>query len=141
MIMKLAGKVGKSAILVLAGAFLIWFWPELSSLPATGGLFDKLLLIAPVMVAIRISLIIVAFGIVGLVVITFWKQIGIIKIGSSGIEFGKLDEISSKTEAELAAKDATIKELEAKNELLRRQKSELKKRLENTNPDKKGVQS
>jgi hypothetical protein len=139
--MKLVGKVGKSAILILASAFLIWFWPELSSLPTTGGLLDKLLLIVPVMVAIRISLIIIAFGIVGLVVLTFWKQIGIIKIGSSGIEFGKFDEFSSKTEAELAAKNERIEELEDENALLRRQKKELQKRIKAMYTRKKGTKN
>jgi FtsZ-binding cell division protein ZapB len=94
-----------------------------------------------VMAAIRISLIIVALGIVGLVVLTFWKQIGIIKIGSSGIEFGKFDEFSSKTEAELAAKNARIEELEAENALLRRQKKELQKRIKAMYARKKGTKN
>ncbi len=91
--MKLAGAVGKGVVLVLAGVFLVWFWPDLLSLPASGSLFDKLLLTTPVVLALRISLMAVAFGEVGFIVRAFWKGLSIRKIGSEGIEFEKVDEI------------------------------------------------
>jgi hypothetical protein len=89
--MKLVAETaGKSAILVLAIATIAWFFGDLSSVPASGSLLEKLMLATPVVLAIRISLIFVALGIIGFIITIFWKQIGILKIGSSGIEFWKI---------------------------------------------------
>jgi len=72
----------------LAGVFIILFLAEPTTVPASGSLFEKLILVRPVILALRVSLIFVAFGIIGLVISIFWKQISIIKIGTSGVEFG-----------------------------------------------------
>ncbi|MCI0698862.1 hypothetical protein L0337_43540 [candidate division KSB1 bacterium] len=133
--MKLAGAVGKSGVLVLVGAFIAWFLSDLLSLPASGNLFEKLILTTPVVLAIRVSLIFVAFSIAGFIIVIFWKQIGILKIGSSGIEFGKFAETSSKADAELAAKDVIIRDLEAKVESLKKSVQKLSKV---TDPKSKG---
>jgi hypothetical protein len=93
----------------------------------------------PVVLTIRISLIFVALGIVGFIIAIFWKQIGILKIGSSGIEFGKLDKFSSETDADLAAKSAKIKELEAQIELIINERDELKARIKAMDPRMKGA--
>ena len=119
--MKHAVIVGKSLVVIVAGVFL----PDLLHVPASGGVIDKLIFTKPVVFAIRISMIIVAFGVVDLVVVVFWKEIGIVKIGSSGVEFGKLDKISNKTESELAAKEAKIRGLEAQIELLKEERRKL----------------
>ncbi len=133
--MKLAETAGKSAILVLAIATIAWFFGDLSSVPASGSLLEKLMLATPVILAIRISLIFVALGIIGFIITIFWKQIGILKISSTGIEFGKYAEISSTTDAKLAAKDEIIRNLEAKVESLNKALQELSKV---TNPKQKG---
>jgi len=112
--MKLAGAVSKSVIPVLAIATSVWFYVDLLSVPTSGSLLEKLIITKPVVLAIRISLIFAALGVAGLIVAIFWKQIGILKIGSSGIEFGKFAETSSKADAELAAKDVIIRDLEKK---------------------------
>lgn len=93
------------------------------------------MLATPVVLAIRISLIFVALGIIGFIITIFWKQIGILKISSTGIEFGKYDEISSTTAEKLAAKDEIIRNLEAKVESLNKALQELSKV---TNPKQKG---
>lgn len=94
-------------------------------MPASGSLFEKLILVRPVILALRVSLIFMALGIIGLVVSIFWKQISIIKIGTSGVEFGRLDESSNKTQSDLNAKEAKIKELEEINDALRKEREEL----------------
>jgi len=123
--MKLAGKVSKSVVLVLAGAAIVWFFADLLSMPTSGSLLEKLIFTKPVVLAIRISLIVVAFGVVGFVVLAFWKGIGIRKIGSEGIEFEEVDEGSKKMQSDLAAKDAKIKELERTNGALQKEIDEL----------------
>lgn len=133
--MKFAEKASKGSILILAVVFVIWFLPDLASVPATGNLFEKLLLTTPVILTIRISFIFVALGIVGFVVAIFWKQIGILKISSTGIEFGKFAETSSKADAELAAKDVIIRDLQAKVESLKKSVQKLSKV---TDPKSKG---
>jgi len=137
--MKLAGTVGKSIIPVLAVAAIVWFYADLSSVPASGSLLEKLIITKPVVLAIRISLLFVALGVAGLIVLIFWKQITVVKISSSGIEFGKFDEISDKTQTELAGLAARVKELETENELLRKQKKELQKRINAMYTRKKGA--
>jgi len=121
-----AGAIGKSIILVLAGAFIILFLAELASVPTSGNLFEKLILVKPVILAIRVSLIFVALGIIGLIISVFWKQISILKIGASGVEFGKFVETSNKTIHDLAEKDAKIKKLEEINEAVRKERDELR---------------
>jgi hypothetical protein len=116
--MKVPGKLGKSAVLFLAGLFIALFLSELLSMPASGSLFEKLILVRPVILALRVSLIFLAAGIIGLIISVFWKQIGIIKIGTPGVEFGKLNEISDKTQNEIAERDARIKELGERNTAL-----------------------
>jgi hypothetical protein len=133
--MKLAGAVSKSVIPVLAIATSVWFYADLLSVPTSGSLLEKLIITKPVVLAIRISLIFVALGVAGLIVAIFWKQIGILKIGSSGIEFGKFAETSSKADAELAAKDVIIRDLEAKVESLKKSVQKLSKV---TDPKSKG---
>lgn len=123
--MKHAGVIGKSVVLVLAGTAIVWFFTELAGVMANGSLLEKLILTTPVILAIRISLIFVALGVVGFVVTAFWKGIGIRKIGSDGIEFGKLNEISTKTQNDLAAAEAKFQELEARNKKLRKENDEL----------------
>lgn len=123
--MKHAGVIGKSAVLVLAGTAIVWFFTELAGVTANGSLLEKLILTTPVILAIRVSLIFVALGVVGFVVTAFWKGIGIRKIGSDGIEFGKLNEISTKTQNDLAAAEAKFQELEARNKKLRKENDEL----------------
>ena len=123
--MKLAGKVSKSVVLVLAGAAIVWFFADLLSMPTSGSLLEKLIFTKPVVLAIRISLIVVAFGVVGFVVLAFWKGIGIRKIGSEGIEFEEVDEGSKKMQSDLTAKDAKIKELERTNGALQKEIDEL----------------
>jgi ABC-type Co2+ transport system permease subunit len=137
--MKLAERAGKSVVLILAGAFIFWFVSDLLNVPANGSLLEKLILMRPVVLTIRISLIFVALGIVGFIIAIFWKQIGILKIGSSGIEFGKLDKFSSETDADLAAKSAKIKELEAQIELIINERDELKARIKAMDPRMKGA--
>ena len=123
--MKLIRVTGKSLVLVLAVVFVLWFLPELLTLPVDGGLFEKLILVVPVILAIRISLIIGAFALIGLATLVFWKEIGVTKIGTTGIEFGSFDEISGTTAAELSEKTERIRALEAEIEVLRREKNEL----------------
>jgi hypothetical protein len=123
--MKLAAAVGKSVVLALAGAFIIWFFSDLVRVTASGNLFEKLILTTPVVLAIRISFIFVALGIVGFVIAIFWKQIGILTISSTGIEFGKFVETSSKADAELAAKDVIIRNLKAEVQSLKNSLNEL----------------
>ncbi len=123
--MKLNEKVGKSGVLIFALATIVWFYVELSNVPASGSLLEKLNLTKPVVLAIRISLVVVAFGVVGFVVLAFWKGIGIRKIGSEGIEFGEVDEGSKKMQSDLTAKYAKIKELEKANEALQKEIDEL----------------
>lgn len=124
-----AGIIGKSVVLVLGGAAVVWFFSELASVTASGSLLEKLILTTPVILAIRVSLIVVALGVVGFVVMAFWKGIGIRKIGSAGIEFGKLDELSNRTQSALAAKDAEIKKIVERNKALRKQNDELQESL------------
>jgi hypothetical protein len=88
-------------------------------------LLEKLILTTPVILAIRVSLIFIALGIVGVIITIFWKQIGILKISSTGIEFGKFAETSSKADAELAAKDVIIRDLKAEVQLLKNSLAEL----------------
>ena len=133
--MKSTRTIGKSVVLVFAVAAIALFWPDLLNVSASGSLLDKLILTTPVILALRVSLIFIAFGIVGFLIAIFWKQIGILKISSSGIEFGKYDEISSTTDAKLAAKDEIIRKLEAKVESLNKALQELSKV---TNPKQKG---
>jgi len=121
-----AGAIGKSVVLISVGVFIILFLAELMSVPTSGNLFEKLILIRPIIFALRVSLIFVAAGIIGLVISVFWKQISIIKIGASGVEFGKLDETSDKTQRDIAARDAKIKELEEINEAVRKERDELR---------------
>lgn len=125
--MKLAEKVSKSVILVLAWTFIVLFLSELSNVPANGNLFEKLILTTPVVLAIRVSLIFIALGIIGLIIFVFWKQISNIKIGSAGIEveFRKWNEISDKTQEELAARRKEIQERDAKIELLIKEREAL----------------
>lgn len=123
--MKLAGAVGKGIIPVLAVAGSVWFYADLLNIPASGSLLEKLIIAKPVVLAIRISLIFIALGVAGFIAVIFWKQIGIIRIGSSGIEFGKFAETSSKAEAELAAKDVIIRDLKAEVQLLKNSLAEL----------------
>jgi hypothetical protein len=105
------------------------FFADLSSVPTSGSLLEKLILIKPVVLAIRISFIVIAFGVVGFVALAFWKGIGIRKIGKEGVEFGKVDEISNKTQNDLAAGEAKIKELEERNKKLRKQNDELQESI------------
>lgn len=139
--MKLAGTVGKSIIPVLAVAAIVWFYADLSSIPASGSLLEKLLITKPVVLAIRVSLIFVALGVAGFIVVIFWKQIGIIKIGSSGIEFGKFDEFSSKTQVETAMLLAKSHEQDEKIILLTKERDELKKRIKALEPQIKGAKN
>jgi len=140
--MKHAGATGKSVVLVLAVAVIVWFYTDLASVPTTGSLFEKLILTTPVVLAIRVAVIFVALGIIGLVISVFWKQIGIIKIGASGIEFGKVvDEISNKTQAELAAKEARNRELEAEVETLKQEIKAWQELTKVTNPKHKRQKS
>jgi hypothetical protein len=78
-----------------------------------------------VVLAIRTSLIFVALGIIGFIVAIFWKQIGIIKIGSAGIEFRKWNEFSDKTQEELATMQKKIQEQDAQIALLIKEKDAL----------------
>lgn len=125
--MKPAAKtLGKSLIVVLIVAFIILFLSELMSVPSSGNLFEKLILIKPVIFALPVSLIFVAAGIVGLVISVFWRQINIIKIGASGVEFGKFVETSNQARYDLDEKDAKIKELKAINESVRKERDEFR---------------
>jgi len=133
--MKLAGAVSKSIIPVLAVVASVWFYADLLSIPTSGSLLEKLIITKPVVLAIRISLIFVALGVAGFIVVIFWKQIGIVKISSSGVEFGKFAETSSKADAEIAAKDVIIRDLEKKVELL---KGSVQKLSKVTDPKSKG---
>ncbi len=133
--MKLAETAGKSVILVLAIATIAWFFGDLWNVPASGNLLEKLILTTPVILAIRVSLIFIALGIIGFIITIFWKQTGILKISSTGIEFGKFAETSSKADAELAAKDVIIRDLEAKVEALNKSLEKLSKAA---NPKPKG---
>lgn len=135
--MKLAETASKSSFLVLVIVFVVWFLPEFSSVPATGNLFEKLLLTTPVVLALRISVVFIALGIVCFLVALFWKQIAILKIGSAGIEFGRFAETSSKADAELAAKDAIIRNLEAEVQALRRSLKDLSEVVIPTQEDEK----
>jgi hypothetical protein len=139
--MKLAGKLGKSSILILAIATIAWFFGDLSSVPASGSLLEKLMLSTPVVLAIRVSLIFVALGIIGLIISIFWKQIGIIKIGSSGIEFGKMEEIPDKTNEEISAIKAKIRDLKAENALLIKERTEFKKQIKALESRTKGAEN
>ncbi len=94
-------------------------------MPVSGSLFEKLILVTPVVLTIRISLIFVALGIIGFIVVIFWKQIGIIKIGSAGIEFRKWNEFSDKTQAELATMQKKIQEQDTQIALLIKEKDAL----------------
>lgn len=106
-------------------------------MPATGNLFEKLLLTTPVVLALRISVVFIALGIACFFVALFWKQIAILKIGSAGIEFGRFAETSSKADAELAAKDAIIRNLEAEVQALRRSLKDLSEVVIPTQEDEK----
>jgi len=139
--MKLAGAVGKSIIPVLAVAGSVWFYADRLSIPASGSLLEKLIIAKPVVLAIRLSLIFVALGVAGFIAVVFWKQIGIIKIGSSGIEFGKFDEFSSKTQIETATLLAKIQEQDEKIILLTKERDGLKKRIKALEPQIKGVKN
>jgi len=125
--MKLAGAIGKSIIPVLAVAASVWFYADLSSVPASGSLLEKLLITKPIVLAIRISLLFVALGVAGFIVVIFWKQISIVKIGSAGIEleFRKWNEFSDKTQEELAARQKEIQERDAKIALLIKEREAL----------------
>ena len=136
--MKHAATVGKSLVVIVSGVFLLWFLPDLLHVSASGGVIEKLIFTKPVVLAIRVSMIIVAFGVIGLVIAVFWKEIGIIKISSSGVEFGKLDAISDKTRAELAEKVEIIKALEAKVESQRKSIEELQELTKAVNPMQRG---
>jgi hypothetical protein len=139
--MKLAGAIGKSVVLVLAGVFIVLFLSELSSVPASGSLFEKLILPTPVVLAIRVSLIFIALGIIGLIISIFWKQISIIKIGSTGIEFGKVAEIPSRADDEITAIKAEVRNLKARNTLLIKDKNELLKRIKILESSAKGTKN
>lgn len=125
-----AGVIGKSVVLVLAVSIIVLFFSDLSSIAATGSIFDKLILTTPVVLAIRVTLIFIALGIVGFIVTIFWKQIAIIKIGSSGIEFGKLNELYKNTEAEFEAKNAKLRELQGQIEVLKKERNQLREYIE-----------
>jgi hypothetical protein len=139
--MKHATTFKKVGILFLIIAFVGWFLPEMLHVPASGSLLEKLLLIRPIVLAIRISLIAIAFGITGFAVAVFWKEIGIVKIGSAGVEFGRLDEFSNKTQKELAEKNKLIEELQAEIEALKKEKNELKKYAKPEDHFESGVKS
>lgn len=115
----------KIAILILIIVYLVVFWAELFEAPTSTGLLDKLFLSKPVFLAIRISIIFVAFGIVLLISATLWKGAGIAKIGSTGIEFNRFDVVSSKNEEELESSRAKIRGLKAKISTLEKEKREL----------------
>ncbi len=139
--MKLAGMAGKSVVLILAGAFIIGFFSDLVSVPPSGNLFEKLILTTPVILAIRVSLIFIALSIVGLIISIFWKQISVIKIGSTGIEFGKMEEIPDKTNEEISAIKAKIRDLKAENALLIKERTEFKKRIKALESRTKGSEN
>ena len=120
----------------MAVAASVWFYADLSSVPASGSLLEKLIITKPVVLAIRISLIFVALGVVGFIVAIFWKQIGILKISSTGVEFGKFAETSSQADAELAAKDVIIRDLKAEVQVLKNSLNELSK-VTIPNPEQK----
>jgi len=139
--MKLAGVVGKSVALIFAGTFILWFFSDLKSVPTSGNLFEKLILTTPVVLAIRVSLIFIAFGIIGLIISIFWKQISIIKIGSTGIEFGQMAEIPSRADDEITAIKAEVRSLKARNTLLIKDKNELLKRIKILESSAKGAKN
>jgi hypothetical protein len=139
--MKLAKTAGKSGVLVLVAAFVLWFLPDLSSVPASGNLFEKLLLTTPVVLAIRVSVIFAALGVMGFVVSIFWKQISIVKIGTTGIELGKMAEIPRKADDEIAAMKEEIRGLKTKNALLIKDKNELLKRIKVMESSAKGTKN
>ncbi len=119
--------IGKSLLLSLMLIFVIRFSADLLYVSTTGSLLERLLLTTPVIIALRLAFIFAAFGLAGWVVVVFWKQIGVIKISSTGIEFGKLDDISAQTTAELAANKEKIRILEAEIKALRKEKEKLQK--------------
>jgi|GEM_PF-6904694 len=140
--MKLAGALGKSIIPVLAVVATVWFYTDLLSIPTSGSLLEKLIITKPIVLAIRVSLIFIALGVAGFIAVIFWKQIGIVKIGSSGVEFGKFAETSSQADAELAAKDVIIRDLKAEVQVLKNSLAELSdvafaRDVEIPNPERK----
>lgn len=118
--------LGKSLVVVAIVVFISLFLFELMSVPTSGNVFEKLILIRPVIFALRVSLIFVAAGVVGLVISVFWRQISIIKIGAAGVEFGKFVETSNQARHDLDEKDSKIKELEKINEALRKERDEFR---------------
>ncbi len=121
----------KIAILILIVGYLTVFRVDLFEIQPNAGLFDKLLLAKPVLLAIRISIIFIALGLVVLVVSTLWKGVGIAKIGSAGIEFNRLDVVSNENEEELESGRRIIRELKGKISALEKEKRELEDLVNN----------
>lgn len=115
----------KITIVILIVGYLVVFWADLIETSANVGLLDKILLATPVLLAVRISTIFLAFGLVALIVSTLWKGVGITKIGSTGIEFSRFDLVSTKNEEELESSRRIIRELKAKISALEKEKREL----------------
>lgn len=129
--MKRFALTAKIAILISIVGYLVLFWTDLLESSADVGLLDKFFLTTPVLLAIRISIIFVAFGIVLLVCTTLWKGAGIAKIGSTGIEFNRFDVVSSKNEEELESSRAKIRGLKVKISTLEKEKRELEDLVNN----------
>ena len=56
------------------------------------------------------------------------------------VTFGKFDQFSSITKADLETREAKIRELKAENELLIEEKNQLHERIKAMNPRAKGAQ-
>lgn len=115
----------KITLAILLVGYLVVFWADLLNNPDHVSLLDKLILTTPVLLAIRISIIFIAFGSVILIATTLWKGVSIGKIGGEGVELINLNAFSNKTKEELKIEKAKIEKYKARIKTLEGEKREL----------------
>jgi len=96
----------------------------------TGSFLERFVFAIPLIYVLRVTLIVIAVCLAGLVVVAYFRGMGTVKIGKGGIELGVIERLSEESLAELRKKDERVKTLQSEIETLKADKAALQKLIE-----------